>query len=677
MENTKRLLGALVVGLSAVTSGLAAAKEDSMPPLIDREIFFGNPEMMSAKLSPDGQWISFLKPFNGVRNIWVKKTDEPFDKARPVTASTTRPIPSYFWSRDGRYLLYVQDKGGDENYHVYALDPHAEVAAGKAVPDARNLTEVDGVRAEILHLSKVDPDLLFVGINDRDPAWHDLYRVKISTGERTLIRENQEQISSWYIDLQDRLRMVSKSTPDGGTQLLSVSGNGLKPVYECSYLEHSAITGFHPDGDKAYLVTNKGDDVDLTQFMFINPDDGSVELIESDPEKQVDFGSAWFSELTDELIATSYRGDKKRVYFKNKQWEADYEWLKQQLPGHEIGVGSATRDESLVMINANSDTDPGASYLFDRKAKTLDFLYRPRPDMPIEHLVKMEPIRYPSSDGLEIPAYLSLPRGVPARMLPLIVYSHGGPWSRDTWGYHSFAQFLANRGYAVLNVNFRGSTGYGKAFLNAGNREWGDKMQDDLTWGVKYLVDKGIADPKRVGIMGGSYGGYATLAGMTFTPDVYAAGCSIVGPSNLLTLMDSIPPYWESFRKRMYQRVGNPDIEADRKEMMRQSPLNSAHKIKAPLMIVQGKNDPRVKEAESEQIVIAMRELGLPVQYINAPDEGHGFRRPVNNMAFIAAAEEFFAQHLGGRYQKSMPEDVARRLKEITVDVSTVKLGGE
>ena len=674
--NTKKWIPWLLsTGLCTVIPSLHAAKEESMPPLIDREIFFGNPEIMGGQLSPDGKWFSFIKPYKGVRNIWLKKTGEPFDKARPLTASAKRPIPSYFWSRDGKYLLYSQDKDGDENYNVFALDPHAEALKEGEVPEARNLTDVDGVRARIYRVSKIDPDLLFVGLNDRDPSWHDLYRVRISTGERTLVRENNEKISVWTFDLKDQLRMVARSTDDGGTVVLTVAGEELKPVYECSYLEECSVSRFHPDGDKAYFVTNKGSNVDLSRLMFIDPTDGSVELIESDPENQVDFGSPWFSDRTDELIATSYVGDKKRVYFKNKEWETDFGWLKQQLSGYELGIVSTTRDENLMLVSAHSDTDPGSVHLFDRKERTLEFQYRSRARMPIENLVKMEAVRFPSSDGLEIPGYLSLPRGVSGK-LPLVVMPHGGPWSRDRWGYHSNVQFLANRGYAVLQVNFRGSAGFGKAFLNAGSGEWGDKMQDDLTWGVKYLVDKGIVDPKRVGIMGGSYGGYATLAGMTFTPEVYAAGCSIVGPSNLLTLMASIPPYWEGFRKKMYQRLGDPGVEEDRKEMMRKSPLNSADKIQAPLMIVQGKNDPRVKEAESEQIVIAMRDLGLPVQYINAPDEGHGFRRPVNKMAMLAAVEEFFAKHLGGRYQKSMPDDVSKRQKEITVDVSKVTLGG-
>ena len=328
-----------------------------------------------------------------------------------------------------------------------------------------------------------------------------------------------------------------------------------------------------------------------------------------------------------------------------------------------------------MLITAKSDTDPGERHLFDRNTKKLTLQYKVRERIPREHLASMKAVRYPSSDGLEIPAFLTLPRGVEAKNLPVIVLPHGGPWARDSWGFNNLAQFMANRGYAVLQPNFRGSTGYGKKFLNAGNRQWGDKMQDDVTWGVKYLVARGIADPKRIGIMGGSYGGYATLAGVAFTPDVYGAAVAIVAPSNLITLLDSIPPYWEAGRIIFHERMGDPRTPDGKAQLMRQSPLNSAQKITTPLMVVQGANDPRVnKRAESEQIVIALRDRGFPVEYILAPDEGHGFQRPVNSMALWAASEKFLAKHLGGRYQPEMTPEVTKRLAELVVDPKTVVL---
>ena len=652
---------------------LAANVRADLPPLIDRQLFFGDPEIAGSQLSPDGKFIAFVKPLDGTRNVWVKRTDEPFEAAHPVTADTKRPIPGYFWSEDGKYILYVQDQGGDENFNVYAVDPAAAPAAGQKVPAAHNLTDAKGARAFIYAVPETEPDALYVGLNDRDKAWHDLYKVKISTGERTLVRKNTERLTGWVFDLKDQLRLATRSAENGDTEVLRVDGDGFKKVYSCNVFETCSPVRFHKDGKRVYMITNKGD-VDLIRLVLFDPETGSEELVESDPMKRVDFGFPYFSDVTDELVATFYDDDKTRVYFKDKAFEADYNLLKQKLPGKEVNFNSSTKDERLFLIGATSDTEPGEVYLFDRGSKKLTLQYRVREKLPREALAERKPIRYKSSDGLEVPAYLSLPKGVPGKNLPLVVLPHGGPWGRDVWGYDRLAQFLANRGYAVLQPNFRASTGYGKKFLNAGNHEWGQKMQDDLTWGVKYLVSEGVADPKRVGILGGSYGGYATLAGVAFTPDVYAAGVSIVGPSNLITLLNSIPPYWESIRKVFTERMGDPNTPEGKAQLERQSPLNSANKIKAPLLVIQGANDPRVNKAESDQIVVALRDRGFPVEYIVAPDEGHGFARPVNNMASFAAAEKFLAKHLGGRYQESMTPEVATRLQEITVDPKTVEL---
>ena len=665
--NTTKMLSLLLMLLGC--SGAFG----QLPELIDREVFFGDPEISGGQLSPDGQYISFLKPYQGTRNIWVKGVDESFEEARPVTADTLRPIRGYFWSRDGQYLLYVQDKGGNENFHVYAVNPSGEAAAD-GVPEARDLTDRDSTRAVIYAVPESDPNLMYVGLNDRDPAWFDLYALNISNGELKLLRENTERITGWEFDLDDQLRLATRSAPDGSTEVLRVDDQGFTKVYACGIFETCYPVRFHKDGEEVYMVTNQGDDTNLTQLVLFNPQSEAVEVVEKDPEGEVDFGSALFSDVTDELILTTYTDEKTRRYWKDTAFEKDYAFLQQQFPGKEISLQSNTKDEKEWLISIYSDTDPGATYYFNRDTKEVALQYRPRPDMPTEDLAEMKTVRYPSSDGREIPAYLTLPKGVEAKNLPMIVFPHGGPWARDDWGYSSYAQFLANRGYAVLQPNFRGSVGYGKDFLNAGNNEWGQKMQDDITWGVKYLVGEGIADAARVGIMGGSYGGYATLAGLAFTPDVYAAGVSIVGPSNLITLLNSIPPYWESIYKLFTERMGDPETPEGKAQLERQSPLNSADKIKTPLLVVQGANDPRVKQAESDQIVVALRERGFPVEYLVAPDEGHGFARPVNNMAMLARTEEFLAKHLGGRYQQEMEPGVAQRLKEITVDVNTVTL---
>ncbi len=649
------------------------AQPSELPPLLDRKLFFGDPEIIGGQLSPDGKFIAFIKPLDGTRNVWVKRTDEPFEAARPITADTKRPIPGYFWSQDGKFILFVQDQGGNENFNVYAVDPAASPASGQRVPAARNLTEAKGARAYIYAVPKTNPDTIYVGLNDRDPAWHDLYKVKISTGERTLLRKNTERLTGWIFDLKDHLRLATRSAENGDTEVLRVDADGFKKVYSCTVAETCGPGQFHKDGRRVYMETNKGD-VNLVRLVLFDPGTGREDLVEADPLNRVDFGYPLFSDVTDELIATVYVDDEMRIYFKDKAFEADYELLQKKLPGKELHVTSRTKDERLFLVAAVSDTEPGESYLFDRASKKLTLQYRVREALPRQHLAAMKTIRYKSSDGLEIPAYLTLPRGVPAKNLPLIVLPHGGPWARDTWGYSGLPQFFANRGYAVLQPNFRASTGYGKSFLNAGNHEWGQKMQDDLTWGVKHLVSEGIADPRRVGILGGSYGGYATLAGLAFTPDLYTAGVSIVGPSNLITLLESIPPYWEQIRKIFTERMGDPATPEGRAQLERQSPLNSASKMKAPLLVIQGANDPRVKRTESDQIVVALRERGFPVEYIVASDEGHGFARPVNNMASFAAAEKFLAKHLGGRYQESMASEESTRLKEITVDVKTVEV---
>ena len=665
------LLGLLAALLGALL--IAAPARADLPPLVDREIFFGDPEIAGAQISPDGRFISFIKPLDGVRNVWVKKADEPFDAARPVTADTARPIRSYFWSRDAKYILWVQDQGGDENFNVYAVDPNAPAQEGSKVPPARNLTGAKGARTLIYHVSKRDPDLMFVGLNDRDPAWHDLYALRISSGERKLLRQNTERIAGWVFDLDDALRLAERVDPKGNTEVLRVDAEGFTQVYGCSVLESCSPGRFHKDGKRAYLVTNRGD-VNLTRLVLLDAASGKEELVEADPEGRVDFGSPIFSDVTDELVGTAYVDDRTRVYWRDPAFKADYEWLKSKLGDAEIAMGASTRDERKWIVAAYSDVEPGTTYLFDRNRRTLDLQYRVRERLPREALSTMTPIRYKSSDGMEIPAYLVLPKGAEPKGLPLVAFPHGGPWARDNWGYHPFAQFLANRGYAVLMPNFRGSTGYGKAFLNAGNGQWGDLMQDDITWGVKHLVEQGIADPKRVGIMGGSYGGYATLAGVAFTPELYSAAVAIVAPSNLITLLNSIPPYWEAGRVIFHTRMADPNTPEGKAQLERQSPLNSAAKIRTPLMVVQGANDPRVKQHESDQIVVALREHKFPVEYLVAPDEGHGFARPVNNMAMMAAAEKFLAKHLGGRYQAEMPDDVAKRLGEITVDPKTVKL---
>ncbi|HEV7700491.1 MAG TPA: S9 family peptidase [Pyrinomonadaceae bacterium] len=663
----KTLLLSLLLFCSA---GLATAQ---LPPLIDREVFFGNPEYAGAQISPDGKYVAFVKPLTGTMNVWVKGVDEPFSAARPMTNDQKRPVRSYFWSRDGKYILFVQDNGGDENFNVYAVNPSDKAADGSPVPTARNITAGKKVRAIIQTTPASDPDAIYVGLNERDPAWHDLYKVKISTGDKTLLVENKDRLASYVFDNADKLRMATRSAPSGETELLRVNADGTTAkIYSCDVFESCGPVGFTKDNAKALIQTNKG--TDLIELDTLDLATGKTEKIEADPLGKVDQGNVSISDRTHEIIATAYEDDRVRIVWHDKEYKKDYDFIKSKLGDREVDFTSNTTDETKFTVSTHSDVDPGTIWLYDRKSHNLTTLYQVREGLDRKALSPMTSIKYPSSDGMEIPAYLTIPKGSSGKNLPLVVFPHGGPWGRDSWGYSTFAQFLANRGYAVLSPNFRASTGYGKKFLNAGNNEWGQKMQDDLTWGVKYLIAQGVADPKRVGIMGGSYGGYATLAGVAFTPDVYAAGVAIVAPSNLKTLLESVPPYWESIRTIFYKRMGDPNTSEGLAQMKRQSPLFSADKIKTPLMVVQGANDPRVNKREADQIVIALRDRNYPVEYLVAPDEGHGFARPVNNSAMVAAAEKFLAKHLGGRYQETATPEVTKRLAEITVDPKTVVL---
>jgi dipeptidyl aminopeptidase/acylaminoacyl peptidase len=659
--------------LTSISSVIAQNKTNQIAaPILDRELFFGNPEISGGQLSPDGKWISFMKEYQGIMNIWVKKFDEPFEKAVTLTDSK-RPLQTYFWTDDSKYILYVKDKNGDENMNIYAVNPTDKATAGK-VPESRNLTPLKEVAAQIYTVSKKNPDLLMIGLNDRDKAWHDLYQLKISNGQLTKIYENKDRITGYDFDWDENLRVLSKTDEKGNTTMLKKDGEKLTPIYETSVTEQAYITGWSPNNKLAYLVTNKGD-LNLSTLFTLEIENNKLTKIESDPNNKVDFGSLNIDDNTKEIIYTSYKDDKTEYYWKNKKWEANYKYLKSKFPGREVDFQSATKDNKKFLVAIWGDKYASEAYFFNGETKELILQYVPRPELKKveQYLAAMKSVHYKSSDGLEITAYLTLPVGVSSKNLPVVMFIHGGPKGpRDQWGYNSYAQFLANRGYAVLQPNFRASGGYGKKFLNAGDLQWGKLMQDDITYGVKYLIEQGIANKDKVAIMGGSYGGYATLAGLAFTPDLYACGVDIVGPSNIFTLLESIPAYWESGRAFLYGMVGDPNTEEGKKSIRESSPLFSADKIVKPLLIIQGANDPRVKKAEADQITIALREKGKKVTYLLADDEGHGFKKPVNNMAMFAETEKFLASILGGQYQKEVPEDVAKRLSEMTVDISKV-----
>jgi len=662
MKRTAIVLSILLAALAAGCAGSPEVTKEptatGLPPIIDRDLLFRDPELSGAQLSPDGKRLSFLKQYKDVRNVWVKAVDEPFEKAKPVTADE-RPVFEYFWSRDSRYILYSQDKGGNENWLVYAVDSTAAPEEVTGVPAARNLTPVgEKARVFLYAVPKNKPGEIIVGLNDRDPSYADVYRVDIATGKRELLIKNTEQVAAWVYDDDGNVRLATRTKDDGGTEILRVEGDQLTRIFDCS-VEESC---------DPYQV-------DLIALMFLDLQTGKTELIESDPEKRVDFDGLLFAEDTDELMLTTYVGDRKRIYPKMKAVEEDLKFLKENLPDWELNIQSMTADMKHFLVEVGRDVDPGSVYLYDRANKKVDLVYRSRPKLEVGHLAEMKPVRYKARDGLTIPGYLTLPKGIPHKNLPVVLLPHGGPWARNYWRYSSYVQFLANRGYAVLQPNFRSSGGYGKKYLNAGNRTWGTgAMQHDLTDGVKWLIAQGIADPEKVCIFGGSYGGYATLAGVAFTPDLYKCGIPYVAVSNILTTTESFPAYFKPFLKTWYARVGDPGVEADREDMLARSPVNHVDEIKVPLLVVHGANDPRVKQFESDSIVMAVRDKGKPVEYLVAPDEGHGFRSPENRMAMAVAMEKFLAKHLGGRVQQAVPDKIAKRLAAITVDPKSVVL---
>lgn len=642
---------------------------DQLPPLIDRELFLGNAKVAYGQISGDGQYFSFLAPNEmGVVNIWVKKIEDDFENAFPVTNETERSIRTYSWARDSEKILYVQDNSGDENYNVYAVDPE-----GKS--EVKALTDFEGVRVYIYEVPKNDPEHILIGINDRDPALHDVYRLNIATGERELIIENtaERNVGSWYFDHDGDLKMAEVVDDEGNGVYYRVEEDlRFSQIYSYEPGERVSVLAFDQAGDHAYIATNT--DRDFLELERLSISTGETQFIERDPEGQVDFGGILVSDITDEIWATVYNGDRQRFYPQTDQMRQDWENIMGLFPDSEVSIRMTTDDEKVFVLVEHSDVNPGAIHLYFQETGTAELVYESRPEIPSEHLANMQVIRYMSRDGeTEIPAYLTLPKNVEPSNLPLVVNPHGGPQSRDSWGYHSYAQFLANRGYAVLQPNFRGSTGYGKSFQNAGDREFGTGyMQHDITDGVFYLIDEGIVDAERVAIFGGSYGGYATLAGLTFTPDVYTAGISYVGPSNLVTLIESVPEYWKPFLAGWYRRVGNPAIAEEREDMLARSPLFFADQIEAALLVIQGANDPRVTQQESDQIVAAVRDLGHPVTYLLAENEGHGFINSNNRIAVAVAIEQFLGEHLGGRVQEDVPEAIGQTLEELTVDIAKV-----
>ena len=643
-----------------VTSSTLIAAEPSDPPLIERTNLFGNPVKAYGRISPDGKWLSFTAPRDGVLNIWVAPVDN-IDAAKPLTNERERPIRSYFWTPDSKQILFIQDKGGDENFLLYGVD----VATAKQT----TLTPFTKTRAEVVGISNRHKDRILVGLNNRDAKWHDVYSLNLKTGKLTLVQRN-DGYAGFLPDNDLQLRMALKARDDGGFDYYRVTNGKIESKSFATIGLEDALTtnpaGFTADNKTLYWIDSRGRNT--AALIAQDVATGETKVIGESPK--ADISGTLANPKTYQIEAYQAEYLKPEWMALDKDIGATLDWLKYKL-GASPAVQARTDADDKWIVSADKVTEPASVYLFDRKAGTLTKLYTGRPALVGAPLVPMWPVEIKARDGLTLPSYLTLPANADAnrdgkadRPVPMVLFVHGGPWARDDYGYNPYHQWLANRGYAVLSVNYRASTGFGKEFLAAGNLQWGKKMQDDLTDSVDWAIANGITTPDKVAIMGGSYGGYATLAGVTLTPDKYACGVDIVGPSNLFTLLQTIPPYWESGKQQFYQRMGNPTTEDGRALLKSVSPLTYADKISRPLLIGQGANDPRVNKKESDQIVDAMKAKGIPVTYVLFPDEGHGFARPVNNIAFNAVAENFLQTCLGGR-----SEPIGEGLKGSSIQV--------
>ena len=628
-----------------IWAGCQAGGPTGPATLIPRQTLFGNPDRAMMRISPDGKQISFLAPVDGVLNIWVGPADKLAD-AKPITHDKGRGIREYFWAYTGRHILYLQDKDGDENWRVYSVNLQTNAT--------KDLTPKTGVQARIGGVSHKFPTEIIVELNDRNPQLHDVHRVNIETGEQKLVLEN-EGFAGFVIDDDYNVRLALRLTPDGGTDVLIREKDDWKPFAKIGQ-EDSLTTspaGFDKSGQVLYMADSRGRNTAALTGMDLKS--GKTTVIAEDPRAGVADVMAHPIEKTIEAVA--FTVERKRWKVISPTVAADFTYLKTVADG-DFEVISRTRDDQRWIVAYTVDDGPVRYYRYDRPAKKATFLCTNRKKLEGVALTKMHPVTIKSRDGLDLVSYLSLPVGTdkdnnarPDRPLPLVLFVHGGPWARDDWGYNPYDQWLANRGYAVLSVNFRGSTGLGKQFTNAADKQWGATMHDDLVDAVKWAVAEKIADPAKVAIMGGSYGGYATLVGLTKTPDLFACGVDIVGPSSLVTLIESIPPYWKPMLDLFVTRVGDPRTEDGRKFLLERSPITHVDQIRRPLLIGQGANDPRVKQAEADRIVKAMQDKKIPVTYVLFSDEGHGFARPENNLAFNAITEAFLAEHLGGRVE--------------------------
>jgi dipeptidyl aminopeptidase/acylaminoacyl peptidase len=607
-------------------------------PLIPRTVLFGNPDKASAQLSPDGTRIAYLAPLDGVLNVWIGNASG--EGMRPVTHDTDRGVRVYAWAHDNRHLLYLQDEGGDENWRLHKVNP--ETGADE------DLTPFPRVQAQMVAHQKERPHEVLVALNKDDERLHDVYHLDLRSNELTLVAKNPGDVTGWVADDALVVRGALATTPDGGS-ILRLRDTAEGPwrdfiVWSSQDALNSSPLGFTADGQHMHVLDSR--DVNATRLLRMDVATGASTVVAED--SRYDVGGVMVHPDSKEMQLVSFVRARREWTVLDSTLAEDVAALERLNPGDFVVVDRTDADDRWV-VAFTRDNEPVSYWVYDRATRTGTFLFNTRADLAQYTLAEMRPITFAARDGRTIEGYITLPSGVAPERLPTVLNVHGGPWHRDAWGYNPEAQWFANRGYACLQVNFRGSTGYGKDHLNAGNREWGAKMHDDVVDGVQWAVNQGYADPDRVAIYGGSYGGYAALVGATFTPDLFCCAVDIVGPSNLITFIETIPPYWSTFLSMLKERIGDPETEPD--FLKSRSPLTFADRIHIPLLIAQGANDPRVKQAESEQIVAALAAKEIPHEYLLFPDEGHGFAKPENRLKFYAAAEHFLATHLGGRYE--------------------------
>jgi len=609
-------------------------------PLIPRAVLFGNPERERAQISPDGTMVAYLAPSDGMMSVWVCTLGA--DDARMIARDPQRPIPWLAWQGDSRHVLYLQDRGGDENYHLFQVD-----LAGETI---RELTPGDAVRCMPLSIDDRFPHEALVTLNERDPRAMDVCRIDFRTGTAVLDTENPGDVVSWLADDALAVRAAVAQLPDGSSCIRVRDDARAAWRILDTYPASDGIpvpVAFSPEGTSLSVITAKG--ANASRLVTYDLTSATVSVLLEDDT--YDVATAYVDPGSRRIVAAAILRDRRTWHAIDDGFAGTLRALA-GLHDADFTIDDASADGTVLVVRFRFDNAPARYYTFERKDQRATLLFIDRPELLAYSLAPMRAISFAARDGLTIHGYLTVPAGREMEPMPTVLFVHGGPWHRDRWGYDSFVQWLANRGYAVLQINFRGSTGYGKAFLNAGNREWAGAMRTDLLDGRDWAIAQGIADPERIAIFGGSYGGYAVLTALAFTPEAFACGVDLVGPSNLNTLLGSIPPYWEPLRKVFHERMGEDPAFLDS-----QSPLFKAGAIRAPLLIAQGANDPRVKQAESDQIVAAMRENGIPVTYLVFETEGHGFADPQNNKRFTALAEAFLAQTLGGRVEPAAADE--------------------